>query len=130
MLSDYAGAQLPDACLVCGNVDSQRLYASTYHGPVGEAERYFLANRTATAHGQIVRCRACSFVFTSPRFADDEYDRIYTAVGRTAASDPSFELAKVARFRRLAAIVRSFQPQKVPFLDFGCGDGTFLRVFG
>jgi SAM-dependent methyltransferase len=94
-----------------------------------EAAGYFLANRTATAHGPIVRCRECGFVFTSPRFANVEYDRIYKKVRPPADLDPSFETAKAARFQRLAAIVRPFQPYETSFLDFGCGDGGFLRQF-
>jgi SAM-dependent methyltransferase len=90
---------------------------------------YFLANRTATAHGPIVRCRDCGFVFTSPRFSNSEYDSIYREIRLAAELDRSFERAKAARFRRLAAIVRKFQPREAPFLDFGCGDGGFLRQF-
>jgi SAM-dependent methyltransferase len=58
-----------------------------------------------------------------------EYDRIYKAVRAPENLDPSFETAKAARFRRLAAIVRKFQPREASFLDFGCGDGGFLRIF-
>src|SRR5690349_2408761 len=45
-----------------------------------ETASFFLANRTATAHGPIVRCRDCGFVFTNPRFSNLEYDRIYSEV--------------------------------------------------
>jgi SAM-dependent methyltransferase len=58
-----------------------------------------------------------------------DYDRIYKAVRPPANLDPSFETAKVARFDRLAAIVRKFQCHEAPFLDFGCGDGGFLCRF-
>lgn len=119
----------PDPCLVCGSLAKQLLYPPTYTGSVEEAATYFLANRTATAHGPIMRCRDCGFVFSSPRFSGSDYDRIYRAVRPPADIDPSFETAKAARFKRLAAIVRKFQPHEVPFLDFGCGDGGFLRQF-
>ena len=119
----------PDPCLICGSLAKQALYLSTYTGSIEEAATYFLANRTATAHGPIVRCRNCGFVFTSPRFSDLEYDRIYREVRSPADLDRSFEAAKAARFRRLAAIVRKFQPRDTSFLDFGCGDGGFLRQF-
>jgi SAM-dependent methyltransferase len=59
-----------------------------------------------------------------------DYDRIYKAIQPPKDLDPSFEIAKAARFRRLAAIVRQFQPRRASFLDFGCGDGGFLRCFG
>jgi SAM-dependent methyltransferase len=118
-----------DPCLVCGSLASELLYPPTFTGSVEEASIYFLAHRTATAHGTIVRCQDCGFVFTSPRFLGSDYDRIYTAVRPPANLDPSFETAKAARFHRLATIVRKFQSREVPFLDFGCGDGAFLRHF-
>jgi len=119
----------PDPCLICGSLAKQLLYPGTYAGSIGKAATYFLANRTATAHGPIVRCRECGFVFTSPRFSNLEYDRIYREVRSPADLDPSFETAKAARFQRLAAIVRKFGPSETLFLDFGCGDGGFLRQF-
>jgi SAM-dependent methyltransferase len=67
--------------------------------------------------------------FTSPRFSEADYDRIYKAIRPPKDLDPSFDAAKIGRFTRLAAIVRKFQPLDVPFVDFGCGDGSFLHVF-
>jgi SAM-dependent methyltransferase len=99
-------------------------------GSVEDASDYFLAHRAATAHGPIVRCRDCAFVFSSPRFSSLDYDRIYKAIRPPANLDSSFEKATAARFRRLVTIVRKFQPRATPFLDFGCGDGGFLRQFG
>ena len=69
-----------DPCLVCRSLATELLYPSTYTGSVEEASTYFLAHRTATARGTIVRCRDCGFVFTSPRFSGSDYDRIYMAV--------------------------------------------------
>ena len=123
------GICAPDPCLICGSLAKQPLYPATYTGSMEAVASYFLANRTATAHGPIVRCRDCGFVFTSPRFSNPEYDRIYREVRSPADLDPSFERAKAARFQRLAAIVRKFQPHETSFLDFGCGDGGFLRQF-
>src|SRR6516225_11756002 len=103
------------------------MYPATYTGSAKEAATYFLTHRTASVHGPIVRCRECGFVFTSPRFSNLEYDKIYKKVRSPADLDPSFETAKAARFQRLAAIVSKFHPPETPFLDFGCGDGGFLR---
>jgi SAM-dependent methyltransferase len=119
----------PDPCLICGSLAKRPLYPATYTGSLDEAPSYFLANRTATAHGPIVRCRDCGFVFSSPRFSHSEYDRIYREARSAGEPDPSFEPAKAARFHRLAAIVQKYQPHETPFLDFGCGDGGFLRHF-
>ncbi len=120
------GASARDPCLVCGSDDPQLLYAPTYNGTVDEAADYFLAHRRATAHGAIQRCRSCGFVFTSPRFSSEEYDRIYSGIG--GSEDPAFAVAKRARFRRLAGLVRRYAAEGGDFLDFGCGDGTFLTV--
>ena len=124
-----AASRAADPCLVCGSTVNQLLYAPTYTGSVAEAPSYFLAFRKATAHAPIVQCQDCGFVFTSPRFAADDYDWIYKAVRLPPNLDASFERAKVSKFRRLAAIVRKFQPREAAFLDFGCGDGGFLRQF-
>lgn len=115
-----------DPCLVCGGDNLEPLYASTYKGSVDEAGEYFLAHRRATAHGAIRRCRDCGFVFTSPRFAAEDYDRIYSGI--ESHEEPSFLIAKHARFRRLANIVRRYAVARGDFLDFGCGDGAFLEV--
>jgi SAM-dependent methyltransferase len=124
-----AAGRAPDPCLICGSLAKELLYPPTYMGSIEDASDYFLAHRAATAHGPIVRCRDCAFVFSSPRFSSVDYDRIYKAVRPPVNLDPSFETATAARFRRLVAIVRKFQPLEVPFLDFGCGDGGFLRQF-
>jgi len=119
-----------DPCLACGSLERRLLHPGTYTGSVEAAPAYFLANRTATAHGTIVRCESCGFVFTSPRFLAADYDKIYRMVPRLPQSDAAAENAKTARFRRLAKIVRRYQRHEGPFLDFGCGDGSFLREYG
>ncbi len=118
-----------DPCLVCHNVDLEPLYAPTYFGSIADASEFFLAGRTATAHGPIVRCRGCGFVFTSPRFSPEQYSRIYGAIGASIDHDgDALDQAKVARFSRLAKIVRSYVSKDADFLDLGCGDGSFLRL--
>src|SRR5260370_20727917 len=101
-----------DPCLICESLEHDGVYAPTYTGSLDDAANYFLAHRSASAHGPIVRCRHCGFVFTSPRFSGLDYDRIYKAVRPPENLDPSFKAASEARFRRLAAIVRKFQPRE------------------
>jgi SAM-dependent methyltransferase len=105
------------------------MYPATYTGSAKEAATYFLTHRTASVHGPIVRCRECGFVFTSPRFSDSEYAQIYREIQAAVDLDPAFEAAKAARFKRLGAIIRRFHPRETAFVDFGCGDGSFLREF-
>jgi SAM-dependent methyltransferase len=134
-MSTYADAvdwsalgRAPDPCLICGEVEHRRLHAPTFEGRIAEASNYFLANRTATAHGPIVRCRGCGFVFTSPRFSANLYDEIYGSITAPERTDRAFEDAKRARFQRLGRLVRErFPAGGADFLDLGCGDGSFLR---
>ena len=123
-----ARAPVGDPCLICGSVDHDVLYPATYRGTLAEAADYFLAHRSATAHGTIVRCRHCRFVFTSPRFSPADYDRIYAGICAPNSLPPGFAAAQAARFRRLAAIVRRHVPGGGDFVDFGCGDGGFLEA--
>jgi SAM-dependent methyltransferase len=102
------------------------LYPPTFSGTMSDLPRYFLAHRTTTAHGPIVKCTACDFVFTSPRFAPADYDAIYSQIPTPHEGIADFDAAKSARFQRLAAIVREYRASGA-FIDFGCGDGAFLR---
>ena len=121
-------------CLVCGVEDNFLRHASTYSGDLENAHRYFLANREASAHGDIRQCRSCGFVFTSPQFGDAEYDRIYTRIGEGMAPGASSAgpgaAANERRFRRLRDHVLRSSTLDSSFVDFGCGDGTFLEVAG
>jgi 2-polyprenyl-3-methyl-5-hydroxy-6-metoxy-1,4-benzoquinol methylase len=119
-----------DPCLICGSLNHTTRFGATYRGSATEAGSYFLSHRTATAHGRVVRCRDCGFIFTSPRFSDSEYDEIYRKIQAPRTPDSAFEQAKAARFQRLGAVIRRFQAEPGQFLDFGCGDGAFLRTFG
>lgn len=120
-------ARQADPCIVCGSVEAKALYPPTFHAKRSDAPDYFLAHRSATAHGPIVRCRSCSFVFTSPRFESQEYDDIYRSIPTPHEGLADFDAPKSARFRRLAGLVRERMPAGASFLDFGCADGAFLR---
>jgi SAM-dependent methyltransferase len=93
---------------------------------MADLPNYFLAHRKATARGPIVRCEDCGFVFTSPRLSDADYDAIYSNIATPHEGVADFDAAKAARFQRLARIVRQECPNG-SFVDFGCGDGTFLK---
>jgi SAM-dependent methyltransferase len=122
-----------EECLVCGRSDLHRLYENTYHGGVDDAHKYFLASRATSAHGEIQKCKNCGFAFTSPQFTPAEYDAIYRRVGEetglAAAGGPG-ELATERRFSRLRDRISKHASFDQPFLDFGCGDGVFLRMVG
>jgi len=122
-------------CLVCGSAASRLLHPSTYGGGVDGAHRYFLARRQATAHGEIRRCEGCGFTFTNPQFEDHEYDTIYSRLHENAAAAADApagpgDAANEARFKRLHGLIARREDFNQSFLDFGCGDGSFLRVAG
>jgi hypothetical protein len=123
---DWSGLQKPDPCIVCASVKATPLYPPTFHGPMSDVPRHFLAHRTATARGPIVKCRNCGFVFTSPRFLPSEYDAIYKSIPKPHEGLVEFDAAKSARFERLASIIRTHRKSGA-FIDFGCGDGAFLQ---
>lgn len=128
---DWAAlARRPDPCIVCGANEAAPLYASTFHGSPSDAPDYFLGHRKATAHGPIVKCCSCGFVFTSPRFEPGDYDAIYGSIPTPHEGVEDFDAAKSARFGRLTRVVRRQVPSGAPLLDFGCGDGAFLRQIG
>ena len=119
-------------CLVCSGPKHDLLYEATYHGTPHEAYSYFLADRKASAHGEIRRCADCGFVFTARQFDEEEYDQIYSRVGghSGAPSRGATAAATRARFERLKTIIAAHADFGEPFLDFGCGNGDFLRAVG
>ena len=121
-------------CIVCDGTEHRLLHASTYRGTVDEAHGYFLANRKASAHGDICLCRGCGFVFTNPQFEAAEYDRIYSRIGNEGLPGQALQgpgqVAARARFARLKEAVARHADLAEPFLDFGCGNGDFLQAVG
>jgi 2-polyprenyl-3-methyl-5-hydroxy-6-metoxy-1,4-benzoquinol methylase len=77
----------------------------------------------------LVRCKKCKFIFTNPRPAPALLDQFYS--GETydchqyVASDYWEEKAAASRLRFLAPFCKRDAGR---LLDFGCGNGYFLRV--
>jgi SAM-dependent methyltransferase len=94
-----------ESCLICGGKRLKPL------------PRY-------TAH-HLVRCRKCSFVFSSRRPSREELKKIYSAYQRGNSAPTHITLSKynktvswLSRLRNIDAV-----------LDVGCGDGHFLATF-
>jgi 2-polyprenyl-3-methyl-5-hydroxy-6-metoxy-1,4-benzoquinol methylase len=115
-------------CPICARKDFTTLYPATFRGNVADAPSYFLANRQAIAHGRIVKCSSCGFVFTTPQFLPEEYDQIYKEVAARHPGLSDIDAGNSARYARLARMVRRHVPEARRFLDFGCGDGNFLNA--
>jgi SAM-dependent methyltransferase len=112
------------SCIVCGSENYKRLYKSNFTASLENASDYFLSHRKKVAHGQILRCENCQFVYTSPQFSTEEYDLIYQKV---LSKSDDLQHANNIRFTRLAKIVRRYI-KSGSYLDFGCGIGDFLDV--
>jgi SAM-dependent methyltransferase len=108
------------ACPVCDGRSFVEVYLSAFSGDWRDALPYFLTARTQAAHGRIVRCMDCGFLFTSPQFSALEYACLYDAVRAANNSIPP-----KTRFDALAKRVRQTESGG-KFLDFGCGSGAFL----
>jgi SAM-dependent methyltransferase len=107
-------------CPVCDNTSFADVYPASFSGNWRQAVPYFFTGRTKVAHGRIVRCTGCGFLFTSPQFSANEYARIYAAVHSDGGNS-----APLARFKALARRVCQTESGG-RFLDFGCGSGAFL----
>ncbi len=117
-----------DECLVCGGRDFAVVFSSNYGEGVGEAHRFFLTQRERAVRGDIRRCVACGFRFTSPQFSAEEYDQIYSNVPAPPPSEEA-DAARV-RFKALAGRLKPYVSDNARLLDFGCGGGGFLEFAG
>jgi len=113
-----------DNCLVCDSVDFEILHEATFEGGWEQAIPYFLTDRERAVHGRIARCQSCEFVFTSPQFEDDEYERIYAHVPSDDA-DANRRHARTKRFASLRKRIGRFYATG-RYVDLGCGVGAFL----
>jgi SAM-dependent methyltransferase len=115
------------ACIVCGSRKNATRHESTFSGSAAQAPEYFLSHRKKVAHGRVVNCLDCGFIYTSPQFSPAEYDLIYQTAPQRPPGEVDFLEAEKLRFSRLAAFVRK-HAKPGSFLDFGCGDGGFLDI--
>ena len=115
-----------ETCLVCGAKSQTLIYAATFQGDVTNAAEYFLAQRSKTAHSDIVSCDSCGFVYTKQQFELAEYNQIYTDASELHLEPEKFLKAESSRGRRLADLVSEYSVGG-RLLDFGCGQGGFLH---
>jgi len=113
-----------DKCLSCSGHEFKELYESTFNGSPEEAIPYFLTDRIASVHGQIMVCTGCGFVFTNPQFTPAAYNYIYSQV-TSIGGDSARSQVRSDRFQRHRAHVESYA-NTGKFLDIGAGDGGFL----
>ena len=116
-----------ERCIVCGEIANEIFLESTFSGGISDAVQFFRANRKDVAHGQIVRCIKCNFVYTSPQFSHQEYSQIYIASGSNSETKEVISQSEIYRGHKLLKLVRRFI-DRGRLLDFGCGSGGFLQV--
>lgn len=115
-------------CLICKNTNFKELYRSTFYGDLNDASNYFLAGRKGLVHGTIVQCTDCKFIFTGEQFSESEYLEIYQKASRSNHNSDLLLQAEEIRGARLFNIIRNKIPANGAILDFGCGNGGFLKA--
>ena len=114
------------ACAVCGHTVFDPVFPSTIGDPEADPAAYFSSSRRRAGHLDIVRCRACGLVLTSPRDDEATLSRIYTELA-------DVEYAVEEDNRRLTAedhctLVTACLPARGRLLDVGCATGVFAGV--
>jgi 2-polyprenyl-3-methyl-5-hydroxy-6-metoxy-1,4-benzoquinol methylase len=109
-----------EACPLCGNLHSS-LFLET---------RDYLATHKAF---RLVRCNACSFVFTNPRPDPDSMGQYYESNDYISHVQDNSSLTNIVYYkarslmlRKKLSWLRSLQPKNSRLLDYGCGTGSFL----
>lgn len=116
-----------EKCIVCGSVNIGVRYKANFQGNLNDAPKYFLAGREFVAHGQINQCNSCNFLFTSPQFEAQDYEKIYSLAARNQNSLISHDEAERVRGEKIANILSRFIKPTSSLLDFGCSEGGFLK---
>lgn len=101
-------------CKVCGSGENRYLYT--------------------IKNFRIVQCKKCSFVYVSPRIADEDLASIYTTnyFNNTSFGYEEYELTAALRIKNFAhwfSVVEPYtDPNKGKVLDIGCAAGYFLDI--
>lgn len=114
-------------CNLCGSTDVSALYPSTLPQDLSlDPTQRFAPADHASGNDQIVRCRHCGLVFTSPRMKQEFIWRGYSeAVDASYASQAE---ERIATFQRTLDTIEQYVPGKGRLLDIGCAAGFFLKV--
>ena|ERR1700683_1733840 len=114
------------ACAVCGGAAFDAVFPSTISDPETDPAAYFSSSRRRAGYLNIVRCRECRLMLTSPR--DDD-----ATLGRVYAELADVEYAEEEDNRQLTAedhcsLVTACLPGRGLLLDVGCATGVFAGV--
>ena len=83
------------------------------------------SSRTTVAHGKVLRCRACQFVFSEFRPADEELHTLYREMNPSVYEKEAPGRLKTAQ-RHLKKISKYVTSGSL--VDIGCASGSFLKV--
>jgi SAM-dependent methyltransferase len=114
------------SCAVCGGTAFDPVFPSTIADPDADPAAYFSSSRRRAGHLDIVRCRACRLMLTSPRDDHATLARVYAELADVA-------YAQEEDNRRLTAedhcdVVTATLPDRGRLLDVGCATGVFAGV--
>ena len=115
-------------CALCGKKQqTEILYPQTFHRGQISPRLYSARRKPDHAHYQILRCRRCSLVFSSPILAPSQIARFYQSSLCTYEEQIPFATeAYLSLFEK--AVSNLSNPGNLRVLEIGCGNGFFLSA--
>jgi SAM-dependent methyltransferase len=114
------------ACAACGGTAFEMVYPSTIADPEADPAAYFSSSRRRAGHLDIVRCRACGLMLTSPRDSDATLAGVYAELADIAYAAEEDNRRRTAEDH--CAWVTACLPARGRLLDVGCATGVFAGV--
>jgi SAM-dependent methyltransferase len=100
----------------------------------GTSGQQIILHDIITTHNDrfsLKKCETCSLVATSPMPSDEllqrYYDQDYWQAGRVK-NDSILNILYKLRMRRIVSAIRKYANYDSKILDWGCGDGSFIKL--
>lgn len=114
------------ACVICGNNKRiEKLYPSSFSLDQLSRETYSARRFPDKVHYQIVRCKGCGLVFSSPIISPEKIIDLYKkSVCTYTEQIPFLTKTYLSLFHR----TKNYLPKDPRVLEIGCGSGFFLEA--
>jgi len=117
------------ACNLCGSWEVEVLFPSTIDSSTPSHNHFCCTSNTYGQHYQIVKCKECGLIYSSPRLTSEEILHSYEEVVDTRYLEES-EDGRRLTFRKNLCPLNALVPEggSRRLLDIGCYTGAFLEV--
>jgi len=95
--------------------------------PLCRSDRIELYHRDFRGN-RIFRCRDCRVQFLNPVYTDEYLARFYSSAGATDTAGDEISAGQERTNRIKFRAIKKFLPVAGNVLDFGCGNGNFIRA--